>query len=88
MKTITSRQFNQDTSAAKKLAVIDGPVIVTDRGKPTHVLMTIEAFEKLKAKRKSLAEALAHEASEHIDFEIPRMGEWSLRMPDFEDVSA
>jgi prevent-host-death family protein len=88
MKTVTSRQFNQDTSAAKKLAATNGPVIITDRGMPTHVLMTIDAFEKLKTKRKSLAEALGDEASEHIDFEIPRLGGWSLKIPDFEDVLA
>ena len=36
---ITSRQFNQDTSAAKR-AALEGPVFITDRGEPAHVLLT------------------------------------------------
>ena len=35
--TFTSRQFNQDTSRAKRTAN-EGPVFITDRGKITHVL--------------------------------------------------
>jgi PHD/YefM family antitoxin component YafN of YafNO toxin-antitoxin module len=88
MNSVTSRQFNQDTSAAKRLAATAGPVFVTDRGKTTHVLMTIEEFDRLKSKRVSLAEALAHPESEHIDFDIPRMGDWGLKIPDFDDVPA
>ena len=34
--TISSREFNQDTSRAKK-AASSGPVIITDRGQPAHV---------------------------------------------------
>ncbi|MCF9010316.1 type II toxin-antitoxin system Phd/YefM family antitoxin, partial [Pseudomonas carnis] len=34
--TISSREFNQDTSGAKK-AARKGPVFITDRGKPAHV---------------------------------------------------
>jgi prevent-host-death family protein len=41
---LTSREFNQDTARAKREAK-NGPVFITDRGKPTHVLMTIEAYE-------------------------------------------
>ena len=37
--TLSSRQFNQDTSRAKK-AAIAGPVFITDRGRPAHVLLT------------------------------------------------
>jgi prevent-host-death family protein len=88
MKTLTSREFNQDTGAAKRHAATLGPVIITDRGKPTHVLMTIEEFEKLKTNRRCLADALAHEASSDIEFEIPRMGDLGLRIPDFDDVPA
>ena len=44
--TMSSRQFNQDTSRAKKAAE-KGPVYITDRGKPAHVLLSIEDFEQL-----------------------------------------
>jgi hypothetical protein len=43
---VTSREFNQDTSGAKKAAV-NGPVFITDRGRPAHVLLTFDAYEKL-----------------------------------------
>jgi prevent-host-death family protein len=43
---MTSREFNQDTSRAKKAAE-HGPVVITDRGRPAHVLMTFEAYEEL-----------------------------------------
>ncbi|WP_442582637.1 type II toxin-antitoxin system Phd/YefM family antitoxin [Mesorhizobium sp. ASY16-5R] len=61
--TMTSRQFNQDTARAKREAR-NGPVFITDRGKPTHVLMTIEAYRAAEGARgepekpKSLREAL------------------------------
>jgi prevent-host-death family protein len=52
LPTFTSRQYNQDASAVKRAAK-DGPVIITERGRPAHVLMTYEAYERLKgAKRK------------------------------------
>lgn len=47
--TFTARQYNQDTSAVKR-ATKNGPVFITERGKPSHVMMTIEAYERLKGK--------------------------------------
>lgn len=43
MKVIGSREFNQDVSAAKRLARTE-PVFITDRGRPTHVLMSFQTF--------------------------------------------
>lgn len=43
---MSSREFNQDTSRAKKAAA-RGPVFITDRGRPAHVLLTFEAYETL-----------------------------------------
>lgn len=43
---MSSREFNQDTSRAKKAAA-DGPVFITDRGKPAHVLLTFAAYQEL-----------------------------------------
>lgn len=91
-KTITimsSREFNQDTALAKR-AARNGPVIVTDRGKPSHVLMSMEEFEKLKAlgkseKHRSLADVLADDRPEaDFDFEIPQLKGFSLRPPEFD----
>ena len=43
VKTYSSREFNQDTSGAKR-AANGGPVFITDRGRPAHVLLTYEHF--------------------------------------------
>lgn len=43
---MSSREFNQDTSGAKKAAET-GPVYITDRGRPAHVLLTFDAYEEL-----------------------------------------
>jgi prevent-host-death family protein len=58
MKIIGSREFNQDISAAKRLARLE-PVFVTDRGRPTHVLMSIQAFRELSGQRESIVDLLA-----------------------------
>lgn len=68
--TVSSREFNQDTSGAKKAAA-KGPVFITDRGRPAHVLLTIREYERMKKKQPTLAELLAMPGAEDIDFEIP-----------------
>ena len=58
MKVLTSRDFNQDVSQAKRAARLE-PVFVTDRGKPTHVLMSIDAFRQLTGQSESIVDLLA-----------------------------
>ena len=70
--TISSREFNQNTSAAKKAAE-NGPVFITDRGKPVHVLLTIEEYRKIADKGKSILELLAMPGDQDFDFEPPRL---------------
>jgi len=62
MKVITSRELNQDVSAAKRVARTE-PVFVTDRGRPTHVLMSIDQFRILSGQRESIVDLLAAPAS-------------------------
>lgn len=72
MRTMTSREFNQDTGGAKKAAK-DGPVYITDRGKPAHVLMTFDDYSKLADGGKSMLELLsATPGIGDIEFDIPR----------------
>lgn len=81
--TLTSREFNQDTSRAKK-AARKGPVFITDRGRAAHVLLTIEDYRCLAGGRMSLRDALAQADSEtDFEFNSPRV-EISLRIPDYE----
>lgn len=70
--TVSSREFNQDASGAKR-AASKGPVIITDRGRPAHVLLTIEAYQKLTQKTASIAELLAMPGVADVAFEPPRV---------------
>jgi prevent-host-death family protein len=71
--TMTSREFNQSASEAKK-ASLNGPVFITDRGKPSHVLLSIEEYRKLSGGVTTLADALAQRGDVDVDFEVPRVG--------------
>ncbi len=66
--TLSSRAFNQDASKAKH-AARDGPVIITDRGRPAHVLLTFDAYKKLTGERTRIADLLAMPAGA-ADFEL------------------
>ena len=68
--TLSSRQFNQDASKAKKAAKA-GPVIITDRGKPAHVLLTFEEYKKITGGRTRIADLLAMPGIEDIELDIP-----------------
>lgn len=68
--TLSSRQFNQDASRAKKAAMA-GPVFITDRGRPAHVLLTFDEYKKLTGGRSKIADLLAMPGSEEIELEIP-----------------
>ncbi len=70
--TLSSRELNQDIGRAKR-ATHDGPVVITDRGKPAHVLMTYEAWRKMDQKPRSLVDALSMPGLSNIDFEPPRL---------------
>jgi prevent-host-death family protein len=58
VKTISSREFNQDVSQAKRVARFE-PVFVSDRGRPTHVLMSIEAYRRLSGETETIVDLLA-----------------------------
>jgi prevent-host-death family protein len=58
MRVVSSREFNQDVSQAKRLARFE-PVFVTDRGRPTHVLMSMEAFRRLSGQSETIVDLLA-----------------------------
>ena len=70
--SFSSRELNHDVSSAKKAAQ-NGPVIITDRGKPSHVLMTYGEFERLTGKLPNLVDALSMPGLSDIDFEPHRV---------------
>jgi prevent-host-death family protein len=69
--TFSSRELNQDVTRAKK-ATETGPVFITHRGRPSHVLLSFEAYQRLTRQRQSIAELLAMPDAADIEFEAPR----------------
>jgi len=78
---ISSRDFNQDIGKAKR-AASKGPVIITDRGEPAHVLLSIAEYQKLTGGNASIVELLADKKAAAIDFEVPRVRASSLQIPE------
>lgn len=70
--TLSSRELNQDVTRAKK-ATKSGPVFITDRGKPAHVLLSIEEYQRLTKQRRSIADTLAMPGIENIEFDVPQV---------------
>ena len=70
--TLSSREFNQDAGRAKKAAK-HGPVFITDRGKPAHVLLSIEDYRRLTGRRRNILDALAMPGVADIEFDPPRL---------------
>ena len=71
--TLSSREFNQDASKAKKAAK-GGPVFITDRGRPAHVLLSIEQYQKLAGSAANIIDMLGMPGSENIKFVPQRAG--------------
>ena len=69
--TLTSREFNRNPSAAKRASNM-GPVFITNRNDPQHVLLSIEDYYKLRGERYSLVDALSMPGLSDIEFEPPR----------------
>ena len=72
MSIMSMRQHSQDSSGAVKAANKE-PVFLTNRGKTTHVLLSIKDYDKLKGKPLSIVEMLRHPESDHIDFDPPKL---------------
>lgn len=70
--TLSSREFNQDTSRAKQ-AARNGPVFITDRGRPAHVLITIEEYQRITGDPMTLADALAQRDVSDFEFNPPKI---------------
>ncbi len=79
--TLSSREFNQHASEAKK-AANNGPVFITDRGSPAHVLLSIKDYQRLTEGQQKIADLLAMPGVEDIELEIPPMRDLA-RSEDF-----
>ncbi len=75
MKLLTSREFNRDVSHAKREARSE-PVLITDRGQPTHVLMSIADYRRLTGEGESILEVLAMPEAVELDGNDLSYGAW------------
>ena len=72
--TLSSREFQQNANQAQK-AARSGPVFITNRGRPTQVLLSIEEYQRITGQRRSIVEALSMPGLSDIDVEFPRSRE-------------
>lgn len=79
--TVSSQEFNQNTSRAKRAAE-EHPVVITDRGIPSHVLMSYDHYVRLTAARGSIVDLLGMPDGDDIEFEPVRLKAGELRIPD------
>lgn len=71
--TVSSREFTRDVGAAKR-ATSDGPVFITDRGRPAYALLRIEDYYRLsREKPRSLLQVMDAVSGGEFEFEPPRM---------------
>ncbi len=68
--TMPTQELSQDLTRAMK-ASKNGPVFITDCGKPTHVLLSIEEYQNVIRSR-SIVDSLAMPDVADIEFEPPR----------------
>ncbi len=69
--TLSSREFNQHASHAKRMAE-HGPVFITDRGRPAHVLLSIADYQQLAGTQWTILEALSQVEVPDFEFEPAR----------------
>lgn len=83
MTVFSSREFNREVTRAKKAASA-GPVFITDRGRPAHVLLTMEEYQRLTGEGPSLVDLLAEPDAVSLDFEPPRLSGSLFQAADLE----
>ncbi|MBI1182094.1 MAG: type II toxin-antitoxin system prevent-host-death family antitoxin [Alphaproteobacteria bacterium] len=69
--TLSSREFQQNANQAQK-AARNGPVVITNRGRPAYVLLSYEDYRRLTGAGHNLVEALAMPGLADVDAEFPR----------------
>jgi len=69
--TFTSRDFNRDPGRIKRAAQ-SGPVFITDRNKPSLVVLAIKDYERLASLGTSLLNVLMPDDDQDFEFEAPK----------------
>lgn len=81
ISTLTSREFNQDVSKAKREA-LKGPVFITDRGQPAHVLLSVADYQRIASQEQSIIDLLAMPDAADVELEAPRLKSELFRPAD------
>ena len=76
ISSMSGREFNQAVSEAQKAANF-GPVFITDRGRPAHVLMSMAHYQQLTGGQPKIGELLS----------MPGVAELVLDTPKLSDVA-
>ena len=79
--TLSSREFNHDAGRAKK-AALSGPVFITDRGRPKHVLLSLKDYRQLTHCQSSIIDLLAMPGDVDIDIEPVRLSGQLYKVAD------
>lgn len=83
MNFMTSRDLNQKTSEAKKLAR-KSPLFITNRGDIDFVLLSYEEYKRINGRGKSLADLLSMPADDDIEFDPPKLANIGLKPAEFD----
>lgn len=75
---MSAREFNRDASAAKRKA-LEGPVVITDRGEPAFVLLSIDDYRRLGEHGADLVDRLSMDDDIEVDFTPVTM---ELKVPE------
>jgi len=81
MQTVTSRSFNHNPTAAKKAANIS-PVQITERGKVSHVLLSIDKYQEIIGGSENIVDMLA--MPEADGFEFQQLNGKSIKAVEFD----
>jgi prevent-host-death family protein len=72
VKTVSSREFNNDVAGAKRSAATE-PLFITDRGEPAFVLLSMKKFRELTHTGNSAFDTLVNLGAQfrkgELDFE-------------------
>lgn len=72
-RSMSSREFNRATGEAKR-ATRHGAVYITDRGRPSHVLLSYEHYRELTEESPHFADILCRTPGiGDVDVEFPRL---------------
>jgi PHD/YefM family antitoxin component YafN of YafNO toxin-antitoxin module len=70
--TLSRQEFNRDANKAQQAAQ-NGPVFITDHGRPAHVLLTIQEYQRITSYQTDIVEWLAMPSDADLEFEPPRL---------------